>query len=164
MSRTKTVSQSVVIDAPPEVVFAAVSDPTQTGRWSPENRGARLDGDGELAVGSTFVGRNRRGWMRWVTRCRVTAFEPASRFAFDVEAIGVRRPVLKAPIASWSYDLTPDGGGTRVVETWVDGRSWGDRGAALFDKVATRSTFAEFNTRNIRRTLDQLKQTLESRG
>ena len=156
-----TVSQSVVIAAPPEVVFAAVGDPTQTGRWSPENLGATADGP--LSVGSTFVGRNRRGRMRWVTRCRVTAFEPGQRFAFDVEAIGLRRPRLSSSIASWAYDLTPVDGGTRVVETWADGRvSWGDRRAAVFDKFATRSTFAEFNTRNIRRTLDRLKQTLES--
>lgn len=163
MGRPMTVSQSIVIEVPPDVVFAAVSDPTQTGRWSPENLGARVDGD--LGVGSTFVGRNRRGWARWSTRCRVTAYEPGHRFAFVVEAIGVRRPLLKAPIASWSYDLTPADGGTRVVETWADGRTFmTDRAAAIFDKLATRSTFAEFNTRNIRRTLDRLKQTLESQA
>jgi uncharacterized protein YndB with AHSA1/START domain len=144
-------------------VFAAVSDPTQTGRWSPENLGARVDGD--VRVGSTFVGRNRRGWARWATRCRVTAYEPGRRFAFDVEAIGVRRPLLTAPIASWSYDLTPTDGGTQVIETWIDRRtSWSDRAAAVFDRIATRSTFAEFNTLNIRRTLDRLKQTLESQA
>ncbi|WP_375496555.1 SRPBCC family protein [uncultured Jatrophihabitans sp.] len=155
-----TVSQNVVISVAPDVVFASISDPIQTGRWSPENLGATVDGT--LTVGSTFVGRNRRGRMRWVTRCQVTAYEPDRRFAFDVEAIGVRRPLIKAPIASWSYDLTPVDGGTRVIETWVDRRTWRDRVATVFDKLATKSTFAEFNARNIQRTLDQLKRTLES--
>ena len=36
--------------------------------------GARLDDPGRsVTEGTTFVGRNKRGAARWVTRCRVTA-------------------------------------------------------------------------------------------
>lgn len=163
MPRPMTVSASVVIGVDPDVVYAQVSDPTQTGRWSPENLGARLDDpSGPGGVGSTFVGRNRRGRARWSTRCRVTAADPGRRFAFQVEAIGLRTPRLKTPIATWEYDLEPVADGTRVTETWTDGRAkWPDGVAKVFDRIATRSTFAEFNTANIRKTLANLKSTLE---
>lgn len=164
MGRPISVSGSVVIAVDPATVYEYVSDPTQTGRWSPENLGAvAADPDVAMAVGSTFVGRNRRGRIRWVTRCRVTAAEPGQRFAFRVEAIGVRTPRLAAPIATWTYELEAVPDGTRVTETWTDGRTkWPDGVARVFDKLATRSSFAEFNTRNIDTTLANLKKTLES--
>jgi uncharacterized protein YndB with AHSA1/START domain len=165
MPRPMTVSDSVVIDVDPATVYASISDPTQTGRWSPENLGASLDDPSNRAsyVGMTFVGRNRRGRMRWATRCRVTAADPASRFAFKVEAIGRHTPRLASSIATWEYDLEPAGDGTKVTETWTDGRrGWPDALAKAFDKVATGTTFAEFQTGNIRRTLDKLKATLEA--
>ena len=159
-----SVSDTVVIAAEPAAVYEAVADPTQTGRWSPENLGARIDGatTGALPVGAVFVGRNRRRGMRWSTRCRVITAEPGRSFAFRVEAIGLRTPRIKAPIATWRYELEPVEGGTRVTETWEDGRaSWSDRRAARFDKVVTGSSFAEFNARNIATTLRQLKVALE---
>lgn len=163
MPRPMTVSASVVIAVDPATVYAQVSDPTQTGRWSPENLGARLDGPAVAQVGTTFVGWNKRGRYRWSTRCRVTAADPERRFAFRVEAIGLKKPRLQAPIATWEYQLEPVAGGTRVTETWTDGRiGWPDGMARVFDKLATRSTFAEFNARNIRRSLDNLKTTLEA--
>ncbi|MCW2496201.1 SRPBCC family protein [Jatrophihabitans sp.] len=163
MPRPMTVAESVVINVDPEVVYAAISDPTQTPRWSPENRGAVLDVPGTLTVGSTFVGRNVRRGFRWHTRCRVTAAEPGRRFAFRVEAIGVKTPRLKGLIATWEYDLSPSGQGTLVTETWTDGRKrWPDVAAKAFDKVATRSTFHEFNRNNIKTTLANLKVALEA--
>lgn len=161
-----SVSDSVVIAREPSIVYESVSDPTQTGRWSPENVGATVSSgsvSGPLSVGATFVGRNRRGAMRWSTRCRVIAAEPDRRFAFRVEAIGLRIPLVRAPIATWTYELEPVEGGTRVTEIWQDDRTtWSDRRARIFDRVVTRSSFAEFNARNIRSTLDQLKATLEN--
>lgn len=161
--RPMVVSQDVVIAVLPAVVWAAVSDPTQTARWSPENTSGRLEVTGGLAAGDTFVGTNRRRGFRWATRCRVTAADNETRFAFRVEAIGVRKPWLRAPIASWSYDLAPLDGGTKVTETWTDDRTgWSDRVAKVFDKVATHSTFYDFNRQNMRTTLDNLKSTLEA--
>ena len=160
--RPMVVSQDVVIAVPPEVVYAAVSDPTQTGRWSPENSGAVTDRPGSLHEGDTFVGSNHRRGFRWRTRCRVTAADPGRRFAFRVEAIGVRKPWMTAKIATWSYDLEPSEEGTKVIETWSDGRTtWSDGIARVFDKIATRSTFHEYNAQNMRITLDNLKKTLE---
>ncbi|WP_031081197.1 SRPBCC family protein [Streptomyces sp. NRRL WC-3549] len=164
MPRTMSVSDSILIDVPPSVVYERVSDPTAMGRWSPENQGARvLGGRRETYVGMVFEGRNRRGAFRWTTRCTVTAADPGMRFAFRVHAIGAGRPRLRGAIALWEYRFEEVGGHTRVTETWTDDRrTWPDFLANAFDRVATRGhTFAEFQRGNIRTTLKRLKAALE---
>ncbi|NYF98474.1 SRPBCC family protein [Janibacter cremeus] len=174
MTRQKTVSDSVVIDVDPQTAYAAVSDITQMGRWSPENLGgtvgARATGDpgsrgpatGPVTVGTSFVGRNRRGKAQWVTECTVTAADPGERFAFRVHRIGVATPRVNGTIATWDYRFEAVDAGTRVTETWTDDRPWPDIAATVFDKVATGgSTFAQFQRKNIARTLQRLKSELE---
>ncbi|MGV9318644.1 SRPBCC family protein [Streptomyces sp. NPDC003660] len=164
MARVLSVSDSIVIDVTPEVAYRAVSDPGDMGRWSPENLGTTPgSADGPAEVGTSFVGRNKRGRFRWVTRCTVTAAEPGRHFAFRVHAIGVGRPRLRGPIATWEYRFEPEGEGTRVTETWTDDRrTWPDLAAGVFDRIVTSgSTFADFQTRNIRATLRNLKRELE---
>ncbi len=163
MNRQLTVSDSVTIDVPPEVAYAAVSDVTQMGRWSPENTGARLPSSGSPSVGTTFVGTNKRGRARWSTECTVTIAEPGEHFAFRVHRIGPRKPVLPGRIATWDYRFEEVGNGTRVTETWTDDRRWPDAVAAVFDKAVTGGQlFADHQRRNIRRTLDRLKTELEA--
>ena len=157
--RVLTVTDDVVIDATPESLYALISDPSQMPRWSPENTSGRSTGS--LPVGAHFDGTNKRGRRKWITRSVVTAAEPGVRFAFTVVAIGGRKPVVKAPNASWEYRFAAAEGGTRVTETWTDDRPWPDALARVFDRLATGSSFPEFQTRNIRRTLDRLKADVE---
>lgn len=164
MSRTLTVSDTVVIGVDPGAAYAAVSDVRDMGRWSPENTGAVLaDPDAPVGVGTVFVGTNRRGRATWRTRCVVTVAEPGRRFAFDVRAWGPGRRLLPVRVATWEYAFEPAVGGTLVTETWIDGRTaWPDWTASVFDRVATgRDSFATFQRGNIRRTLDRLKRELE---
>ncbi|MEU7424940.1 SRPBCC family protein [Streptomyces sp. NPDC048362] len=165
MTRVFTVTRGIVIDASPETVYEAVSRPGDMGRWSPENQGT-VEGvpGGQASLGTTFEGRNKRGAFRWVTRCTVTAATPGRHFAFRVHAIGVRRPRLRGPIATWEYSFTPEGAGTRVTETWTDDRrAWPAFVAGVFDRVVTGGrTFAEFQVGNIDRTLRNLKRELET--
>ncbi|MET9364418.1 SRPBCC family protein [Streptomyces sp. NPDC006632] len=165
MGRVFTVSSSMVVGVPPEVAYRAVSRPSDMGRWSPENLGTTgAAGEDSAEVGTSFVGRNKRGLFRWVTKCTVTAADPGSRFAFRVHAIGIGRPRLRGPIATWEYRFEPVEGGTRVTETWTDDRkAWPDVVAGVFDRIATSgSTFADFQSRNIGTTLRNLKRELES--
>ncbi|MFD6971462.1 SRPBCC family protein [Streptomyces sp. NPDC059979] len=165
MPRTFTVSDSIVVQVRPADVYRHVSDPARMGDWSPENLGATVHGGaGETRVGMVFDGRNKRGPFRWTTRCTVTAVEQDRLFRFRVHAIGVRRPRIPGPIATWEYRFEPVPEGTRVTETWTDDRrSWPDLAANTFDRVATRGhTFAEFQRRNIGTTLRNLKRFLES--
>jgi uncharacterized protein YndB with AHSA1/START domain len=167
MTRTMTVSDSVDIDAAADELYSMISDPTLMGRWSPENRGAVVLNpaeDGSAFVGMTFEGRNTRGRARWTTRCTVTAADPGRRFAFRVHTIGVKRPRLRAPNASWEYRFEPIAdGGTRITETWTDDRTaWPDAVAGVFDRIVTSgNTFATFQRTNIRKTLDALKRVAE---
>ncbi|MEU0989260.1 SRPBCC family protein [Streptomyces sp. NPDC005953] len=165
MPRTLAVSDSIVIQAAPSVIYDQVSDPTLMGQWSPENLGATVHhGSGDAFVGMQFVGHNKRGPFRWTTRCTVVAADRGERFAFRVHAIGRRRPLLRGRIATWEYRFEAVDGGTRVTETWRDDRrTWPDAFANAFDKLATKGhTFAEFQRGNIRRTLDRLKKAVES--
>lgn len=164
MPRTMSVSDSIVINAAPSAVYEQLSDPTAMGRWSPENTGATVVGERrEAHVGMVFEGRNKRGSLRWTTKCTVTAADPGSRFAFRVHAIGARRPRLPGAIATWDYRFEAVDGATRVTEIWTDNRrSWPDFVANAFDRIATRGhTFAEFQAGNIRTTLERLKAALE---
>ncbi len=164
MKREMTVSDSIVVAASADELYDQISDPTQMARWSPENTGAKLTRPaGAAQAGMEFVGTNKRGPMRWVTRCRVTAADPGERFAFDVRVWGMGVPVLRFDIASWEYRFEAVDGGTLVTETWTDGRRrWPDAATRMFDPIATRQpSFAEFQRRNIARTLRNLKADFE---
>ncbi len=166
MDRILTVSDSVVIAADPASVYAAVSDVTRMGEWSPENTGATITGGHTQAqVGLEFKGTNKRGKAAWVTRCTVTVADPGERFAFRVEAIGVRTPRIRGRVASWDYRFeAADDGGTRVTETWTDNRRWPRLLIRAFDWAATGgNTFPEFQKGNIRRTLKKLKTAMEAK-
>jgi hypothetical protein len=165
MPRTMTVQDSIVVDADPMTIYRLVADPSQMPRWSPENtRGDVPEPGSPAAVGTEFIGSNQRGRARWRTRCRVTASEPGQRFTFDVVQFGVGTPMVRVRIATWDYVFEAVDGGTKVTETWTDGRShWPDAVANFFDRFATGGrTFAEFQRRNIETTLTNLKADLES--
>ncbi|QWC84471.1 SRPBCC family protein [Nocardioidaceae bacterium] len=162
-SRPMTVSDSVEVAVAPGVAYAAFSDVSQMGRWSPENRGADAEPGKALTVGDRFTGRNRRGRVSWQTSCVVTAADAPHHFAFTVDTWGVRKPWLKAPVATWDYRFEPTETGVRVQQTWIDERtSWPDWAARAFDKVATGTTFARFQRGNIARTLARFKRELEN--
>jgi uncharacterized protein YndB with AHSA1/START domain len=162
MSRPMSVHDSIVIAAPPSALYALISDPTAVKRWSPENTGAVVGTEGAQPLGATFTGTNKRGSARWTTRCTVISAEPDTRFAFRVDRIGYRTPRLPAAIATWEYRLVPVEGGTEVTETWTDNRrGWPDVVARVFDRVATGTTFARFQQRNIATSLSRLKALVE---
>ena len=165
MTREMKVSGSIVIAVEPETAYLAVSDVRQMGRWSPENRGAVVRGGFDHAyVGMQFVGDNKRGSIRWQTECVVTTAEPGRRFAFDVKRYGFGRILIPVSIATWAYDFEQIDDGTRVTETWEDGRDrWPDFTTRVFDPLATgKPSFANFQEGNIRRTLANLKSELET--
>jgi uncharacterized protein YndB with AHSA1/START domain len=166
MPRTFTVSESIEIAADPLTLYAKVSDPTLTRHWSPENRGATMQqtDNANAQVGTVFDGHNERFGFRWTTQCVVTAAEPGERFAFDVRAWGVFKPFIRVSVASWDYTFEAIDGGTRLTETWTDGRrSWPDALTTVVDPLLTGTpSFSVFNRRNIRVTLRNLKSAIEN--
>ena len=121
-----TVSKDV--EAPPEVVWALVSDLSRMPEWSPENEGLEwLDGATEAAVGARFRGTNRNGSKSWKAVGKVTAFEPGRTLGFSITAGPFK-------VADWSYAIEPTAGGCRLTESWTDRRS------GLFKPVARLAT------------------------
>jgi hypothetical protein len=142
----------VHIDAPPDAVYAVVSNVTRMGEWSPETtKCVWVDGATGPAVGARFKGSNKRGILRWSTSPKVVVADPGKEFAFQVN-----EDVL------WTYRCEPDDGGTNlsesfemlsdlkwyygVVERWI--MRVNDRKADLEGAMAT--------------TLDRIKRVVES--
>src|SRR4029078_7922625 len=77
---------SIEVGAPPERLWALVTDVTQMGRWSPECwKCTWLDGATGPAVGARFQGHNRRGVIRWSTVSTVVIADAPDHFAFEVD-------------------------------------------------------------------------------
>jgi polyketide cyclase/dehydrase/lipid transport protein len=147
-------SDSVVIAAPPGVLYDMVSDVTRMGEWSPVCRACWWDEGAGPWVGAWFSGRNELPERTWQTRSLVVAAEPGKEFAWCVGGSLVR----------WGYTFGPADGGTRVTESWEflpDGiarfhERFGDDAPA---EIAKR---AELARTGIPATLAALKKTAES--
>ncbi|MFF8279570.1 SRPBCC family protein [Streptomyces lateritius] len=154
------VSESIEIAVPPSVVYAAVTNVADMGRWSPECTGASVkdDGDGprgQVRPGMKFTGHNRSSKRPWSTQCTVTAAEPGAKFTFLSRGVGLR-------VALWSYRFEPleDGQATKVTETWIDQRGWFMH--FIGPKVSGIDDRATHNRQTMRVTLQRLKETLEN--
>ena len=148
-------SVTVHVSAPPDKVWALVSDITNTGRFSPETFEAEwLDGATAPAPGVRFRGhvrRNGRGPTYW-TVCKITDSEPGRAFAFDVVGPGDRA------VNSWRYDFEPSGDGTDVTESF-----------RLADNPLTKVYWAlagrwrgRTNRNGMQETLERIKAVAES--
>lgn len=107
------VEVSTFVDAPPDRVWEIAVDLSRIGEWSGENKGGEWL-DGEPGPGRRFRGRNQRGEMAWETVSVVTEFDPPRAFEWSVGD-------PNNPSATWRYDLTPEGTGTRLRQTAVMG-------------------------------------------
>jgi uncharacterized protein YndB with AHSA1/START domain len=95
-----------LIDAPPERVWAALTDLSRMPEWSPELVRMLPLTPGGLKVGQQYLGLNRRRAVLWPTRSVVSVLEPGRTLAWDTRSSGAR----------WIFDLSPSGGGTTVVQ------------------------------------------------
>jgi uncharacterized protein YndB with AHSA1/START domain len=141
---------SITIARPVEDVFAVLTDPTQSPRWSANAIEAEL-----ITSGPPGVGSRRRavakgpfgGTMENVME--VTELEPN------------RKVALKLISAPWGgtgrtwYTFTPVEGGTRVDWTWEI------EPAGLWKPFGSRPFMALFG-RRFQRDLDNLKMMMES--
>jgi uncharacterized protein YndB with AHSA1/START domain len=95
----------VDIDAPASKVWALISDFRRMPQWSPQCRWMRPFGP--LRQGTRTLNFNRRNRLFWPTTCTVVEVIPEKKLAFRVD---VNRTI-------WSYELEPNGQGTRVIES-----------------------------------------------
>jgi uncharacterized protein YndB with AHSA1/START domain len=103
---------TVRMDAPPERVWALVSDVTRIGEFSPETFEAEWTrgstGPEEGAYFKGHVKRNGVGPTYW-TPCRVTRCVPGEVFEFRVGTEEVA-------VNNWGYRIQADGDGSLVTE------------------------------------------------
>jgi uncharacterized protein YndB with AHSA1/START domain len=98
------------IAATPEVVYAAVSDVTQMGKWSAECYSCEWhDGFDGPVVGALFDGHNRNGDHEWTTQGKVVEAEPGRAFAFECSMFDFH-------YSTWGYRIEPIPTGSRVTE------------------------------------------------
>jgi uncharacterized protein YndB with AHSA1/START domain len=146
---SEQVSDSITIDAPPDVVFAILAAPRQH---------SRIDGSGSVqsvissldritAKGDRFVVRMKLFGVPYVIVNRVVEFEPDRLIAWRHFTAN-----------RWRYELAPTGdGGTTVTETFDMSRA-----DPVTDAVVRWAKFPERNRQGITDTLVRLKQTAEA--
>jgi uncharacterized protein YndB with AHSA1/START domain len=144
---------SVTISAPPEAVYALITDLPTLATLAEEANAMDWHKGDRVSPGNVFKGHNRAGNKKWTTTCTVTDAEPGRVFAFDVKSLAL-------PVAHWRYDIEPTDGGCTVTEqTWDRRPGWFVRPAGIATGVKDRPTA---NARNIERTLARLKQKAEA--
>jgi len=101
-------SSSVVVDAPADVVWQIVGDPTRVGEWSHETRGARWvsPADGPV-VGARFVGVNKVGRTTWRRTCEIVELDDMRRLVWRTVPSAIYRDSTR-----WTLTVEDIGDGT----------------------------------------------------
>ena len=151
---TPDVSVSRDIAASPAAAFAALTDITRMGDWSPECVKAEwAEGFSELAVDAMFVGHNKNGDKEWTTDAKIVELLQDERFVFDCLARDFH-------FATWGYAIEPTAGGCRVTEFTQDLRP-----EAALERSAQISGVSDRLTHNragMEATLERLANAIES--
>jgi uncharacterized protein YndB with AHSA1/START domain len=156
-----TVEVSTWVAAPPERVWALVSDVGLMPSLSDELQSVEwLDGAGEPALGAKFVGRSKHeAFGEWATTSEVVDFEPGRVFGWAVED-------PREPSARWRFRVEPEDGGTRLSE-WMQlgpGRSGLSFAIERMPEKEQKIVFVRLREfeRNITATLARLKSLAEA--
>jgi hypothetical protein len=155
-----TAKVEVLVEAPPERVWALVTDIDLPARFSQELLGAEWLDEGP-ALGARFVGRSRHEALgAWETTSWVNRYEPLRAFGWAVSD-------PDQPSATWWFELEEKEGGVCLRQCARMGPAPSGLSiaiAAMPDKeeriVARR--LQEFE-RNMLATLEGMKQLAESR-
>lgn len=104
-----TAEVGVEIAAPPESVWALVTDINLPARFSDEFAGAEWLDDAGPALGARFLGRNEHpSGSAWETTSTVIWFDPNRTFGYAVNDVD-------DPAARWRFDLAPSDAGTKLT-------------------------------------------------
>jgi len=147
------VTVSRAIAASPEAVFAALTDITRMGEWSPETvRAEWKDGATEAAVGAVFTGHNRNGDKEWSIDAEIVELVENERFRFDCSVRGF-------VFSKWGYAIEATDEGCVVTESTQDLRPPESlERSAQISGVADRVTH---NRAGMEQTLARLAAALE---
>ena len=148
---------TVEVAAPPERVWALVSDLPRLAEWSPQVVRTFLRGGRPVRQGSRMVNLNRRGLLVWPTQARVVRYDAGRAVAFKVRENGT----------TWSFALEPvdlaDGTtGTRVVQRREAPDGITDLSRRLTDRfLGGQVSFQAELVQGMRQTLARIKDEAE---
>ena len=154
MADTLEISRDIA--APPEAVYAAISDVTRMGEWSKECYACEWhEGFDGPAVGATFDGHNRNGEHEWTTQGKVIEADPGRAFAFECSMNDFH-------YSTWGYRIEAADNGCTVTE-WTENLlpEWALDTAREISGVDDRT---ERNRQTMSATLERLAAALEPRS
>ncbi len=154
-------ADSIIINQPPEDVYAIVSDVTRIGELSPVCQSGTWDNPSEAGTaGSWFTGHNAIGEFTWDTHCQVVVAAPGQEFTFINHG-----PSGDAELVRWGYTFESEGNGTRATELWQVLPAYPDfvsAGDPNLDVKARIDGMAQMALDGITDTLANLKRVAES--
>jgi len=150
---TKRIEVSREIGAPPELVYAALSDVTRIGEWSPECHACEWhEGFDGPVIGATFDGHNRHGDHEWTTQGKVIEADPGRAFAFECS-------MMEFHFSTWGYRIEETESGCRVTEWTDDLRP--ESVMELSKEISGVDDRTERNRRTMSGTLERLARAVE---
>jgi uncharacterized protein YndB with AHSA1/START domain len=151
---TKRLEISRDIAAPPERVYAAISDVTRMGEWSEECHTCEWhEGHDGPVVGATFDGHNRNGEHQWTTQGKVIEADAGRAFAFECS-------MMEFHYSTWGYRIDQIESGSRVTEWSEDLRP--ESVMEFSRQTSGVDNRTEHNRRNMSVTLERFAESLES--
>ncbi len=150
---TPDIEASRDIAASPSAVYAALTDITRMGEWSPETYRAEWnEGYDAPAVGAEYTGHNRHGDKEWSIVAEIVELVPNERFFFNCK-------VRDFVYSKWGYAIEETDNGCRVTEYNQDLRPEQAKVAsATISGVEDRLTH---NLAGMEKTLERLAAALE---
>ncbi|WP_330250803.1 SRPBCC family protein [Nocardia sp. NBC_00565] len=147
----KNIEATIDIAAPPERVWAVVSDLRRMPEFSPQC--VRMLALGAPKAGTWTINLNTDGKKYWPTTARIVRYEPNQAFAFRINE---NRSI-------WSYTLEPTATGTRLIERRdvPNGTSWFSR-RAINAAMGGEQPFEAELERGMKVTLDKIKSVVEA--
>lgn len=150
---TPDIEVSREIAASPSAVFAALTDITRMGEWSPETHRAEWnEGSDSAVVGAEFTGHNRNGDKEWHTVAEIVELVPDERFFFNCK-------MGDFVFAKWGYAIEPTETGSRVTESTQNLIPEEMREAGV--KISGVDDRLTHNRAGMEATLEQLATALE---
>ncbi|MFD6154898.1 SRPBCC family protein [Nocardia sp. NPDC060256] len=147
----KNLEATIDIAAPPDRVWAVVSNLKRMPEFSPQC--VRMLPLGTPKAGTWVLNLNTDGKKYWPTTARIVRYEPNQAFAFKINE---NRSI-------WSYTLEPTEHGTRLIERRdvPNGVSWFSR-KSINAALGGEQPFEEELVRGMNETLGKIKTVVEA--